>query len=334
MDSSCFPPPRRLGRNFAGLPKINTSRRKTCSVDICPVADSTDGGADEPDSGPPAKKPKLHPHSGRRQNHVAAVETFDKPLKSFSFFIPPKLPASIIDSSSALQEFVELTCINNLKLFHLNKEVQTLDTRLPLAYQKKLGANTNFFKKFLSSIFHEIQYVQSIKTFYAPKIIAPSEIHLGSILEVFKDQKINHLYLPLELKRVTNELKSTIDSIKSIDISELTFVADTGEMKKLCKKLADSLQGSCTVSCRSKTPREPGPEYLVEEETEDEEEGDIVKPLSLARSINAYNSSEPTKEKPAGFPGDNKKVLELIQCFITKSIVNFRCGTFFESNQS
>ena len=305
-------PPRRLGRSFAGSrPKTNAFRRRTYRLDRDQGVDLVDGDDsngieqkvddDSTDYGEPAaKRIKVDSDGG-----IAAVETYDgAPLKNFSIFLPPKLPASILNSSSALQEFVHLTTTNYLQLLKLDASMKRIDARIPTVYEEKLSSNARFLNTFFTDIISKISHVQRVGRFFAPKIvIAHSKCDLANILEVLckEGRKIDHLYLSLNVRANLGEieLKNFVKFLRDTEIPKLTILSPDPGAKELCKEVVDHLHSigwySMKVYSKESLVDEPGPT----DETEDDNAGEYIRPLVLARSINTRSGSPVKKDKKA-----------------------------------
>lgn len=295
-----FPYPHQLGQSTGSIRRSRSL--KVSNVQLSSFVGTSEGtvaqalsevGVDETDYGqPPAKRPKLAPQK-------TTVSTYDnQPLKEFSLFLPSKLPASIPDSNTALQQFVLRTTATYLRLWDLAPHMNCMEIRLPLLYEERFSTSQKFLKEFIFVVFQELSQVKSIEELYVPKVQMDATTNLDDILSgIIGRASISHLYLPLTSSINSSEdlefdYRSFAMFLEAIHVNELTIVSTDPVISEFSARLEGEgkriKKCSVQVCHRNEDLDPPGPDYiscLVEEGTG----GQTIEPGELVRSMNLHN---------------------------------------------
>lgn len=294
-----FPPPRRLGLSY-GLSQPTTKAHRRATILQSDVKREESASSDETDYHPPAAK-KLKTQKDQEVQLDTVVDTYNEaPIKSFSLFLPPKLPASILESTSALQEFVYLTATNYLRLWKLDISMDCIETRFPGFYEDKLSDKEKFLKKFMCGIFKELVHVKSITKFYVPKIVLHPKTDLADIFQILEEEsgKISHLFLSLSeqnMKLSKYDCKSFASFLHKTKLEKLTIVSRDPGLKGFSQELTGELKlitgCSIEVSYTTKDIGRAGPSFITDV-VEGASAGEAVRPIVLARSINTHTITQ------------------------------------------
>ena len=228
-----LPPPHRLSRSNPSRPLHRPSATTTNAT--------TNDIIEETDSAPPvAKRPrtlKAHAKPGRESKHrtTPTVRTFDgKPLKKISLFLPQCLPASVATDSGALASYTLSTTATYLRIWNLDKNMDSVDVRLPEEYSNLLQRPSQFLPKFLETVFRSLAEsgVKSVKKFITPTLRLQ---HLTPILNAVKT-------LPFTVKNILVPLSTECTH------SDLTFSV-VSEIPKAASAVAASTEITLVSSC-------------------------------------------------------------------------------------
>ena len=288
-------------------------------------------GTDEPDSAPPPPKraktrasknlplqPKRRKAQGKRKNdrkNDPVVTTFNgKPLKKFSLYLPPRLPASIVTDKLAFASFTTSTASTYLGLWKLDKNMDILDVRLPPEYSKRLQDDQHFLCDFVESVFDNLSDVKSIKDVYLPAVTIRNNL-CSSLLGIFfafseSPCSISHVFLPVnfatEVSNVGNfDLTNIAQVLRAAKINEVTLVSSCDLLPQfyslLHSALAKNGKSSIKLSTLNHEASPPGPAYLTDA-GKPTPIGVKIEPHTLLEGLNTggscdcgKNSSKPSK---------------------------------------
>ena len=286
-----LPPPHRLGRRTPSSRSLHDPPTTTST------ATPRHAVVEETDSAPPASK---RPRILRAPRKEPIALTHDgKPLDKFSLYLPRVLPAAITTDTSALASYTLTTTATYLQLWSLEKNVESVDVRLPEEYSSLLHTESEFLPRFLETVFEGLKQsgVKLIK-----KVIVPTSSfnHLTSILKTLQKYAftIKNILIPLPSDSTLSGLSSTVVS----DISkaavaftantEITLVSSSLELSKILKKIKTAC-GKSNIrfsSLSSEETSSQGPEYLADL-GKTEPQGEVVDPQSLICSLNTTTTS-------------------------------------------
>lgn len=305
-----FPRPHQLGVS-TGIQPSRSSRSSLLPSDSALAASSAAEieEVDHVDSGaitgpPPPKKIALSkkrdkPSSSKSGAQLKPiVKSHDEnPLNEFSLFLPEKVPRAILQSRSAIQDFVLSTTTTYLSLWELSSKMDALELRIPPLYVDKLCDDGYFLTKFLADVVGQISYVKSIQELILPRIVMHPHTQLEAILKPLVDSKcsISHLYIPMTCSLCSKDLeafnfKSLALFLHKSSVQELTFVSKDEIVEEISKNVEDELKKTkkCTiqVDCSKNDLGAPGPDYIAELK-ETATVGERVDPHVLVSSLNA-----------------------------------------------
>lgn len=293
-----LPPPHRLGQS---------SSNSSFKVFRSSTTDAV--GVDETDYHmPPAKKQKTQTLETEETDYFVKreksmiVQTYDdQPLKDFSLFLPPKLPASIFQSESGLQEFAIVIAKTYIRIWKLSPQMTRVDIRLPVLYDDRLSGNEGFQKRFIDAIFQELsKSVKSIESLSVPRIKLTPTTNFSSIFHGFTGRtKIVQLFLPMTTSLNEKDLdkcniKGLASHLHKIKLKEIIIVSTNPCVGKFCLKLKKELLciKRChltVIYCDEEVLGSPGPKYASEEEGSS---GKVLDAKLLVQSMNAYPGKE------------------------------------------
>ena len=254
---------------------------------------------DKPSSSKPGTQPK------------PIIKSYDeKPLKEFSLFFPERVPRAILQSRSAIQDFVLSTATTYLSLWELSSKMDALELRIPPLYVDQLCDDGDFLTKFLAEVFGQISYVNSIQELILPRIVMHSRTQLEAILKPLVDSKcsVSHLYIPVTCSLHSKDLeafnfKSLAVFLRKSPVQELTFVSKDDIVEELSKNVKGELKKTkkCTIQvhCSKKDLGAPGPDYIAELK-ETATMGECVDPHVLVSSLNANAAAESPGQGASG----------------------------------
>lgn len=234
------------------------------------------------------------------------VKTFnDNPLCELALFLPPRLPKSILQSQSALSEFVLSTSVTYLSLWEIASKLKVLNLRFPIQYVEKLSEDTQFLHAFIANVFEQIRNVKSIEELLLPKVILHCKTNLAQILQPIVDSKcsISDLYIPVASSLKSQDLKcfglkSVASLLHRASIENITFISPDGIVKEFSSKLSAEVKrlkkNSVSVCYSSHELGVPGPNYIAELD-EVVVTGEHIDPLSLVTSLNVASESGKSK---------------------------------------
>ena len=285
-------------------------------------------GTDEPDSAPPpppkrartraAKilplQPKRRKAQGKRKNDPVVTTFNGKPLKKFSLYLPPRLPASIVTDKLAFASFTTSTASTYLGLWRLDKNMDILDVRLPPEYSKRLQDDQHFLRDFVESVFYHLSDVKSIKDVYLPAVTIQNNL-CSSLLSVFfafseTPCSISHVFLPVnfaaEVSNVGNfDLTNIAQVLRAAKLNEVTLVSSCDLLPQFYSLLHGALakngKSSIKLSTLNHEASPPGPTYLTDA-GKPTPIGVKIDPHTLLEGLNTggsldcgKNSSKPSK---------------------------------------
>ena len=309
-----FPRPHQLGIS-TGIQPSTSSRSSFLPSDSALSESSAVHGTEEVDSAaiadagpPPAKKIALSKKREKPTSYKPGaqlkpiVKTYDeKPLREFSLFLPERVPRSILQSRSAIQDFVLSTTATYLSLWELSSKMDALELRIPPLYVDQLCDDGDFLTKFLAEVFGQISYVKSIQELILPRIMMHPRTQLEAILKPLVDSKcsISHLYIPVTCSLRSKDLegfnfKSLATFLRKSPVQELTFVSKDGIVEEISKKVEGELKKTkkCTIQVHfsERDLGAPGPDYIAELK-ETATMGECVDPHVLVSSLNAHTAA-------------------------------------------
>lgn len=269
---------------------------------------TTGAGSEEVDGGPPPAKraavskkrdKSLVPKAGVQPKPI--IKTHDeKPLKEFSLFLPASVPQAILQSRSAIQEFVLSTANTYLSLWELSSKMDLLELRIPPLYVEQLCDDGHFLTEFLAGSLQRISYVKSIKQLILPRIFMHPHIQLEGVLQPLVTSKcsVSHLFIPMTCSLRSKDLdsfnfKSLASFLRKSTLQELTFISQDDIVKEFSERVAAELKGTkkstVKVSCSDEDLGEPGPDYIADLR-ETATVGESVDPHLLVGSLNATSA--------------------------------------------
>ena len=288
---------------------------------------------------PPLKKAAITRYLKPRIIHGSSkpvVKTFNEsPLCELALFLPPRLPKSILQSQTALSEFVISTSITYLSLWEIANKVNVLNLRFPIQYVDKLSEDTHFLHAFIANVFEHIHNVKSIEELLLPKVILHCKTDLTQILQPIVDSKcsILDLYIPIASSLKSQDLKcfdlkSVASSLRRANIEKVTFISSDEIVKEFSSKLSAEIKrskkNSVSVCYSGHELGVPGPNYIAELD-EDVVTGEHIDPLSLVTSLNVASESGESKITQGSSQKSAKKVSIvfsiIVSCLYT--LINF-----------
>ena len=283
-----LPPPHRLSRR---APPRGSSVH-------CP--------SEETDSAPPAaKRPRTvrapqHAKSGHddsREHTPPIAQTYNgKPLKKFSLHLPRCLPASIATDGSALASFTLTSTATYLQLWNFDKNMDSVDIRLPEEYSNLPQNRSRFLPRFLEAVFGGLgeSGVKSVKKLIVPTSRLPDLIPILNALQTLT-YTLKNVFIPLSNECTQSDLTYTVASeitkaaTAVTTTIEITLVSSSPELSKILADIKTGCGGKTSIkfsSLSSEGTGSPvGPEYLADLE-KTEPQGELVDPQSLISSLN------------------------------------------------
>ena len=283
-----LPPPHRLGRRTPSSRSLHGPPTTTST------ATPRHAVVEETDSAPPASKRPRILRAPPRKEPIALTHD-GKPLDKFSLYLPRVLPASITTDASALASYTLTTTATYLQLWSLEKNMESVDVRLPEEYASLLQPESEFLPRFLETVFEGLKQsgVQSIN-----KLIVPTASfnRLTFILKTLQKYAfiIKNILIPLPSDSTLSGLSSTDISKAAVAFTattEITLVSSSPELSKILKKIKAAC-GKSNIRFSSLSSEETscqGPEYLADL-GKTEPQGEVVDPQSLICSLNTTTS--------------------------------------------
>ena len=310
-----FPPPHQLSRSSHRRSFVHATSRSIRSTSAYVDAKSspplshsrTVGGNDETDSGPPPTKRLKLPKLDRSAQPI--VTSFDeKPLKSFSLYLPSRLPASIFQEKSALARYTLATTATYLTLWRLDRALDAVDVRLPTEYSKCLCDYSTFVPAFLKSVFDGLQSVKSIEEIYLPKVTI-QDTSCSAFINIF--QAISTASFSIKRAFLTLSFATDKSSLTSLDftriakiiratstVKEVTLVSSSDMLPQFTDLLHTAVtkvgkSGIKFTTLTEDTSVPPGPAYLTASD-KSESTGEEVDPHTLLSSLNSADGGKYT----------------------------------------
>ena len=315
-----FPPPHQLSRcshrrSFVYPTSRNVKTASSISRSAPSHADArsspplsrsrTVSGSDETDSGPPpTKRPKLPKLDKSAQPIVTSFG--GKSLKSFSLYLPSRLPASILREKSALARYTLATTATYLTLWRLDRALDAVDVRLPTEYSNCLCDDSTFIPAFLKTVFAGLQSVKSIKEIYLPKV-AVQDASCSAVIDIF--QVFSAASFSIKQAFLTLSFATDKSSLSSLDftriakimmtkssVKEVTFVSSSDMLPEFSECLHTAItevgkSGIKFTTLTEDTSAPPGPAYLTDSD-KSEATGEEVDPHTLLSSLNSADDSK------------------------------------------
>ena len=271
-------------------------------ADVC--ADNEDT-----DSGPPQAKRfkrlaalpvQLLTRGGKTRKTEPVVQTYNgKPLKSFSLYLPPHLPASVVTDTSAFASYTLTTTATYLTLWKLDRSLEAVDVRMPSKYSEHLQSDRNFLSAFLGVVFNGLCTVKSIKELYLPQIFIQSTSCSG-LHHTFEalsktSSSVTHAYLPLALSIeppdvMSLDLTKIAKVVKAVrTVKRITFVSSSDTLELFSDLFNSQVESSVDFSISNHDTSVPGPEYLADM-GKSPPPGEKIDPHTLVASLNTSNT--------------------------------------------
>ena len=288
------------------------------TADVC--ADNEDT-----DSGPPqAKRLKrlaalpvhLLTHGGKMKKSEPVVQTYNgKPLKSFSLYLPPHLPASVVTDTSAFASYTLTTAATYLSLWKLDRSLEAVDVRMPSKYSERLQSDSNFLPAFLGIVFDGLCTVKSIKELYLPQVFIHNTTCSG-LHHTFEalskiSSSVTHAYLPLAFSIEPPDVMS-LDLTKIAKVAKavrtvkkITFVSSSDTLELFSDLFNAQVSSSIAFSISNHDTSAPGPEYLADM-SKSPPIGEKIDPHKLVASLNTSNAGS-GEEGGALWSGGNSR---------------------------
>ena len=225
------------------------------------------------------------------------------PLKSFTLFLPHSIPASIATDASALASYTLATAATYLGLWALDKDMESVDVRLPDEYSRIIVQNeSEFLSELLTLVFRSLEMsgVEFVKKFVVP---TSSLSDVVTVLDALPNSNISvkNFFCPLALSHTTHtsaDIAAISKAFTAVKFcTEVTLVSDSQELPAVLKEIRAATRRRKTdikFTSLSESEREStsttGLEYLREKETGDPV-GETVSPHSLIASLNTSTGS-------------------------------------------
>lgn len=249
--------------------------------------------------------PQISKRDGKVKKSEPIVTSFDgKPLKSFSLYLPPHLPASIVTDASSFASYTLMTAATYLGLWKLDKSMEAVDIRLPAEYLKHLQDDPSFLPNFFGVFFDNLSAVKSVNELYFPTITIKTNSCSG-LVDTFRalsatSCSIKHALLPISFAMESSTLAN-------LDFTKMTKVVQTVSTVKLITLISSSdmlLQFSdlfhkaipnvwnlsVKISTSNDDASVPGPAYLTDL-GKSLPIGENINPHALLASLNTCSSS-------------------------------------------
>ena len=285
-----LPPPHRLAR---GAPSRSSAAAAAAAAGVVEETDSVPPAAKRRSLGT-SKPAKIGSESKGQTPPI--VQTFSgKPLEKFSLYLPQCLPASIATDPPALTSYVLSSAATYLTLWNLDKNMESVDIRLPEEYSNHLKTHSEFLSRFLKVVFNTLEGsgVKSIRKFVAPTL-SLSDVtvvlnHLAGLTITVKE-----IYVPLSTS-------ASLSSSASADISEavstltahpaeITFISPSPDLPKILKEIKRVCRKQSSIKFSSLSSEDTSSSDILADLGAAEAEGQLVSPEALITSINARTS--------------------------------------------